>query len=197
MFMKIIIILIACFLLSGCGYDKYQMPEDAYINLSDETHLVYDELHLYDLIEDTNTEILTKNKLLSSDIIGKNKIIIECKYEKRKYKLEITYEIVDETPPVFISAAGYRTIALNNDYYPCDEIVFGDNYDKTPTCEIEGEYDITTTGTYNVKYVIKDSSNNETKKNLKITVVRTIGIHIVMKIFYLTMIQCISVYIRK
>lgn len=174
--MKIIIVLITTLLLTGCGsYDKYEMPEEAYINLSKEQHLVYEELQLYDLIEDTNTEILTKNKILASDNIGKNKEIIEYKYENKKYKLEITYEIIDDTPPIFINAAGIRTIAVNDDYYPCDEIVFGDNYDRTPTCEIEGVYDLTTTGTYNVSYVIKDSSNNEAKKNLKVTVVDAIS----------------------
>ncbi|MCH5167666.1 MAG: hypothetical protein J1F35_07255 [Erysipelotrichales bacterium] len=173
--MRFIILLITCFLLSGCGYDEYKMPEDAYLNTEEKKITVYEEAHIYDLIKDTNTEILTKNANITTDIIGKKELIIEYKYEKRKYKLKVNYEVIDKTAPIFISAATSRTIKVNDDYYPCDEIVFGDNYDREPTCEIEGFYDLTTVGTYHVSYIIKDSSNNETKKNLRVNVVDEIS----------------------
>ena len=175
MFMKLIIVILVSLLVSGCGYNKYEMPEDAYINIEEKNFLVFEDAHLYDLIKDTNTEILTDNKFIDTEKIGKYKETIEYKYEKRKYKLDIEYNIIDETPPIYISAATARTIKVNDDYYPCDEIVFGDNYDREPTCEIEGFYDLTATGTYNVSYVIKDSSNNEAKKNLRINVVDAIS----------------------
>ena len=173
--MKIIIIFIVAFLLSGCGYDEYKMPENAYINISEEKILVFDQVHLYDLIKDTNTEIVTKNSILDTDVIGSHEVIIEYKYESKKYKQKITYEIIDETAPIFINAATIRTVKVNEDYYPCDEIVFGDNYDREPTCEIDGEIDLTTVDTYNVNYVIKDSSGNENRRSLKVNVVDAIS----------------------
>lgn len=173
--MKIIIILITALLLSGCGYDEYEMPKDAYINVSEEKILVFDQVHLYDLIMDTNTEIITKNTIVDTDIIGNREVIIEYKYENKKYKKKIAYEIIDETAPIFINAATVRTVKVNEDYYPCDEIVFGDNYDREPTCEIDGLIDLTTVGTYNVSYVIKDSSGNENRRGLKVNVVNAIS----------------------
>ena len=44
-----------------------------------------------------------------------------------------------------------------------------------PTCEINGEYDLTKTGVYNVEYVLRDNSKNETRKKLKINVVDKIS----------------------
>lgn len=173
--MKLLIIIILSFLVSGCGYDEYKMPKDAYINKNTLKVNVYDTAHAYDLIGDNNVEIISKNTFLDTDIIGNKEIIIEYKYKKRKYKEKFSYEVIDTEAPVFINASTYRTVKVNDDFYPCDEVVFGDNYDKLPTCEIEGEYDLTSVGTYKVSYVIKDSSNNENKKYLNINVVDEIA----------------------
>lgn len=176
MFMKKIMILLSIFLLTGCStYDQYKLPEEAIIKSENKSYEVFSTINLYDLIDETNMEILTKDKVIEINEIGEFKETIKLKYENREYKYDLTYKVVDSKPPVYISAASVRTVKVNDDVYLCDGIVFGDNYDKIPTCEIEGDYDLTTSGTYNVKYVIKDSSNNENKKNLKINVVDSIS----------------------
>ena len=173
--MKKILVLIFTFIICGCGYDKYAIPEGAYITIDETPIETYNELNLYDLIEDTNVEITTDNNSLDTTKLGKNTITIDYVYEKRDYKFDISYEVVDTTPPTFISASSVRTIIKNNDAYFCDNIVYADDYDKHPTCRIEGEYDLTTTGVYNVQYILEDQSGNTKSKNLKINVVDEIS----------------------
>lgn len=174
--MKKIIILLSLFLITGCSsYDEYKLPEEAIIKSENKNYEVFSTFNLYDLIDETNAEILTDDKEIEVNNIGEFKETIKLKYEDREYKYDLVYKVIDSKAPVYISAAQVRTVKVNDDIYLCDGIVFGDNYDKTPTCEIEGDYDLTTSGTYNVKYVIKDSSNNENKKNLKINVVDSIS----------------------
>lgn len=175
MLMKILIVILVSFMLCGCGKKETVIPAEVSIVINEENVLVYADIHLYDLINETNTEVLTSNKILDTSSIGEHEEEIEFKYENKKYKKKIEYIVVDQVAPVFISAAGARTIKVNDDYYPCDEIVFGDNYDRTPTCDIDGFYDLTQVGTYTVEYVIKDSSNNEKRKKLSVNVVDAIS----------------------
>lgn len=173
--MKLIIILLLSFSIIGCKEKEVVIPEEVKLEIKNDDIAVFNEAHSYDLIGETNTEITSENTLLKTDKIGKFKTNIEFKYNKKKYKKEIEYNVVDTTPPVFISAATTRTIKAGDDYYPCNEIVFGDNYDRKPTCEIDGTYDLTEVGNYKVEYVIKDSSNNEKRKYLNINVVDAIS----------------------
>lgn len=176
MFMKKVLIILTLILLTGCSsYDEYKLPEKAIIKSENKSYEVYSSFNLYDLIDDTNMEVLTEDKVIETNKIGEFKETVKLKYEKHEYKYDLTYQVVDKVAPVYISAASIRTVKVNDDVYLCDSIVFGDNYDAQPTCEIEGDYDLTQVGTYNVKYVIKDSSNNENKKNVKVNVVDAIS----------------------
>lgn len=174
--MKRIFIFLLLFILSGCTtYDEYEIPEEAFININNISINVYDEVNLYSLIGDNNVEILTDDFNLNTDEIGTFTETIKYKYNNREYKYDIDYTVDDTTPPVYISASSVKTVLINDDVYPCDNIVFGDNYDRSPTCKIDGYYDTTTVGKYSVEYVIKDSSLNETRKNLTINVVDAIS----------------------
>lgn len=172
---KIILLLIIIGMLTGCGRDKYEKPDEVSINLKENVYEVYSKVHLYDFIESSNVEVKTENKLIKTDQVGEFFEDITYIFNKKKYNYKIKYNIVDTEAPVLINVASVRTVKVNEDAYFCDEIVFADNYDRTPRCEIEGNYDLTTVGTYNVNFVIKDSSNNETKKGLKINVVDSIA----------------------
>lgn len=169
--MKKMIILILTFLLTGCGYDEYKIPEDAYINIKNEKVNVYDELSLYDLVGDTNVKILDKDKTLNTKNTGNYKLELNYKYNNRKYKFKFSYDVVDQEKPVYISATSIKTLIKGNTYDFCKSIVFGDNYDRNPECFIDGEYDLNKTGVYKVNYVLKDDAGNTNEKSLKINVV--------------------------
>ena len=157
--------------LCSCKYDEYEMPKDAFININPKTYEIYSkDAYLYDLFSDSNVEIISKNKKLDTKSIGERKVTLEYKYGKRKYKYDIKYNVVDTTKPVFLSANSYRTTYLGDDIYLCDDINFADNYDRNVSCSIQGDMDINTVGTYNLKYVIEDSSGNKNEKDFTLNV---------------------------
>lgn len=171
MFMKkVLLLIIPIFLLTGC-YDKYKIPEDIWINYDNKEIEVYTSFESNDFNITSNAQVKLENTKISTNNIGEYEIEVPIVYNKKNYIYKLNYSIIDTTAPKYISASSYQTVTLNSETDFCSKIVFGDNYDREPTCRIEGYYDITTTGKYNVEYVISDSSNNETKKNLTINVV--------------------------
>ncbi len=170
--MKKLFVLFLLLFLTGCGYDVYEMPEDVYINLNENKFPVYEEHTSMELVNDTNAEILSEDTKLKNDLVGEYIYTLDYKYKKRKYKYDITYNVVDITAPVFIGASNSLTTLLNDETDICSKIVYGDDYDNKPECEIIGEYDINAIGVYkDLEYVIRDSSNNENKKTFTLNVV--------------------------
>lgn len=170
---KIILMLITTSLLTGCGYDKYEMPKDAYIILNENSYLVFEDIKMKDLVKDTNVEMINENEDVVNDQTGSHTITLDYKYKHRTYKYDITYELIDNEAPFILSAVSSKTVVKDTEYNPCDKANFIDNYDREPKCRIEGEYDLSKTGSYNVQYIFSDSSNNETTRNLTIKVIES------------------------
>ena len=174
---KRVIILIFILLISGCSYDEYEMPKDAYIKLNENRFEVYNQdIKIYDLIKDTNVEILTKNKKIDTTKLGNNKITITYKYNKRrKYKYDINYDVIDTVKPVVLYAPESKTLYVGNEENFCENISYADNYDRNVKCSIEGDIDFNTPNTYNLKYVLTDSSNNKEEKDLVVNIINEAG----------------------
>ena len=170
--MKKFIIIPLLFLITSCGkkYDPYKMPADVKINLNKNDFLVFENHISNELIKDSNVEIVSKNKLIS-DKIGKHIYTLKYRYNNKIYKYDITYNIIDKTKPVFLNSVSSINILVNNDDILCNRISFADNYDPNPTCSIEGDYDFTKTGKYDLEFVIKDSSNNEDRRKFTLNIV--------------------------
>ena len=170
---KILIVLLIIF-LCGCSYDPYEMPKNAYIKTNDKTYEVYSEnIKLKELINDTNTEILNKKEILKTTKLGKNKVTIIYKYKRknRKYKYDVTYNITDTTSPTILNADSSKTIYKDEEVNLCEKISYIDNYDSKVKCYIDGNVNYNQVGTYNLKYVLEDSSNNVESKDFTLNVV--------------------------
>lgn len=165
-------------LITGCSYDPYEMPKDAYINSNDVTYEVYDiNAKLFDLIGDNNVDIISKDKNISTKKLGSNKVTIKYKYKRkrREYKYDITYKVIDTTKPIFLSADENITMLKGEEKDFCEKINIADNYDNDVKCNIEGNIDINTVGKYNLKYVITDNSDNKDEKDFTVNVVEKIN----------------------
>lgn len=172
---KIALFLPIFILLTGCGYDEFAIPEDAYINTNENIYEVFTKHNTSELINDTNVEIISEKENINTDKIGTYSYTINYKFKKRKYKYNIEYTIVDSIKPIFIGAPNNLTIKVNEETDICNRIIYADNYDNEPTCAIVGTYDLNNVGTYNnLKYIIKDSSNNENEKNFNLRIVENI-----------------------
>ena len=173
---KISILILSIFILSSCGYNPYEKPEDITIDLNENIFEIYDKHTSKELVKNINTEIISKDVILKNDELGTYTYTLEYLYKKKKYKYDITYEIKDTTPPIFIGASKNITIVKNSKDTPCSKIAYGDNYDNLPSCEIIGNYDLTKIGTYNnLKFIITDNSNNISEKEFNLNVVSKIN----------------------
>ena len=173
---KIIILLIILIILALGGIFGYK----AYINykiehaekiviLQKDKIDVFENIKLKDLIKEINGE-LEENPKIKTTKIGKYKL--KFKYyipeEKITVPYEIEYEVVDSIPPI-ISMINSKTVTVGTKEIE-SSLFCGDNYDSTPNCFIEGNYDLNTVGEYKLTYKGIDSSNNEVKKDFTLYV---------------------------
>lgn len=172
--MKKIFLVFIFFLITGCSYDPYEMPKEVNIRLNKNEFEVYSTKYIKDLIKNKNVEIINNNKKINTNKIGTKNTIIEYTYKKRKYKYKVKYEVIDSEKPIFISYLSNRTILLNDDIDFCKKISYADNYDRNVKCKIEGDIDNANIGTYDLKYVLTDQSNNVSEENLTVNVVESI-----------------------
>lgn len=86
-----------------------------------------------------------------------------------KVSYEYNIEVIDDVPPVIWVSGSYSVKKGSKDSF-IDRILCGDNYDSSPDCFIEGEYDLNTVGTYEVVFKAVDSSGNITEEPIKLNV---------------------------
>ena len=181
---KIIIFLLIIMIIAGgvlvyinyVNYDPYIVPEDVTINVNDNEFNIYDKHVSTELYSINNGIVTSKEITLNNDIEGEYTYTLEKKKKKRKYKYDIKYLVKDKTPPAFISAPNVLKIEASDELELCEKIVYADNYDNVPSCQINGEYDKKRIGTYNdLEYVITDKAGNEIKKDFSLEVVNKIN----------------------
>ena len=131
----------ASYFVINNNYDPYEVPEDVNINLNENIFKVYEEHNSSELIKDINAEIISEEKILENEKIGNYTYTLLYKYKKRKYKYDINYQIKDMTPPVFINAPSNLTMEASDELEVCEKIVYADDYQDIPNCQINGTYD--------------------------------------------------------
>lgn len=168
----IILIVIACIsIISGIIINKHKlMLDNNNYTLVDNLKLpVYSKVSVKDLIKTINGKIIT-NKTINTNNLGKQEVSFI--YEtldgiEKKGVFKIT--IVDkEAPIVWLSGSYDVKVGSKNNLEK--EILCADNYDKNPTCKVEGNYDLNTPGKYNLTYIATDNSNNKEKVNFILNV---------------------------
>ena len=176
---KIILIVAIVILLAGIilakefiFYDKYKLPKKVELAISNDDIEVYTETKLYDLIKNSNVEILTEDTDLDYMTVGEHVYTIEYKYKMRKYLYDIKYNVVDTVAPIFINAKATRTLYVNegDEESLTKKVSYADNYDTKPDLKIEGKVNFNEIGTYKIKYIITDQSGNKASKAVTIEV---------------------------
>lgn len=172
--MRKFLIVILCFFSCSCASksDILIKEEKNYdVSYNSNNFNVYSKVQLKDIIDDENIELLNGDDYIDTDTLGEKKFTLKYLHDGKKYKKVLNYTISDNDKPILINVPSTQTVTLNSEVNPCDKAVFADNYDKKPTCNIEGEYDTKQVGTYNLTYIISDSSNNTVSKKLTFNVV--------------------------
>ena len=156
------ILLIALFLIM---YNDYRVKHAKIkVELVDNLDVqVYSDIKLKNLIKKINGKLIT-NKKINTKKIGEQKISFKyINEEKIKVSYSFKVKVVDTTPP-FINNIKNITLIKNSNIDLKSNFFCGDNYDKHPTCEIIGNYDLDKIGDYNLTYKAVD--NSDIKKNL-------------------------------
>lgn len=166
----IIIILVLGGIFGYKAYINYKIEHTEKIVILHKDKIdVFENIKLKDLIKEINGE-LEENPKIKTTKIGKYKL--KFKYyipeEKIAVPYEIEYEVVDSIPPI-ISMINSKTVTVGTKEIE-SSLFCGDNYDSTPNCFIEGNYDLNTVGEYKLTYKGIDSSNNEVKKDFTLYV---------------------------
>ena len=166
----IIIILVLGGIFGYKAYINYKIEHTEKIVVLHKDKIdVFENIKLKDLIKEINGE-LEENPKIKTTKIGKYKL--KFKYyipeEKITVPYEIEYEVVDSIPPI-ISMINSKTVTVGTKEIE-SSLFCGDNYDSTPNCFIEGNYDLNTVGEYKLTYKGIDSSNNEVKKDFTLYV---------------------------
>ncbi|MBR6133682.1 MAG: D-alanyl-D-alanine carboxypeptidase family protein [Bacilli bacterium] len=172
---RIISLIIVLLLLVGCSKEEqketkeelsYKIDNNIKIEINSEEKYNTDYIH-----DIENGELITEKELIDTTKLGEQELIIKVqdKIEDEEKEIKITINIVDTTPPEIEykdkleTTNGTKIDLLKN-------VKVTDNSKETIKATVEGDYNFNKEGTYNLKYVAKDSSNNETKKDFTLTV---------------------------
>lgn len=167
---KLPIILIFILLISIIGIFLYiqtsKIKHTLKVNLiSDLTVEINSKANLLSFIKEVkNGEIITKDKNIDTSKLGTQDLVITIKnYHNKEEQYSFKINIIDTTKPIIeynkeITTYKGKNIDLLKD------VKVTDNSKEEIKIEIEGTYDINTTGEYKLNYIAKDSSGNETKE---------------------------------
>ena len=170
--MKKCLLILSVLLLVGCESKiSDEIPDDAYITISNEDIEVFQEVYLSDIVSDTNVEL--EDFKLNTDVIGEKEIEFYYTYDDKKYVYKTTVNVVDTVKPKIFGSSS-KTVEVGYDGNLCNSYTYGDNYDGQPECRVVGEYDFNTVGRYDIEIVVTDASGNSTNYNLTLNVVRDI-----------------------
>lgn len=166
--MKIVLIIILSLFVSSC--EKKEINNNDVLSKNTDL-LVYESYEIDNLITLKEGISLENNDVFIPKKIGENKYTIKYKKDNKIKEKELIFNVVDNTPPKVFGGTN-KTVLLNYDKDLCDLIVYGDNYDKKPKCEITGEYDLQKEGTYKLLYKLTDQSNNLKEVNVTLNVIK-------------------------
>ena len=124
--------------------------------------------HLKEYIEIDNATF--NNPEIKYDDLGEVEVKFYYILNNVKNYRFIKFNIVDTTAPL-ATVPSNKYILLGSDLGFLEDFWCGDNHDKIPDKTIEGYFDLSTIGNYNVEFVAKDKSGNETRKPFTLRIV--------------------------
>ena len=173
--MKKVLIIICClFLLVGCGKKKEEPKEEKVetkVELKDVKVALNEELlNTSGIVNIEDGELITEETKIDTSVLGEQKVVIVVKNkdgEEKEYSFNVVVE--DRVGPV-IEAKGELSTEVGTKIDLLKNVKVTDDSGETIKATVEGSYDFNKVGTYNLNYVAKDSSGNETKKEFKLVV---------------------------
>ena len=165
-----VIICLIIVILCGC----FNTKKEEKINISTIDNLnieINSEVKLSSLINNSDEiDLVNSDDLIDTSKLGEKEVVLKY-YDKAQNEKFYSFKvnIVDTTAPTIecqdkiITNIGKQVDLLKS-------ATVKDNSNEKINLTIEGEYNYDKSGTYNLKFVAKDSSGNETKKDFILVV---------------------------
>ena len=150
------------------GCDK---EEDKQLKLKDDLNVeINSELKLYSLIEDFNgIDVVTEDYLIDTSKLGEKEINLKYKIKDDEYEGSFKINIVDREKPTIVfkeELSTYEGTSIDL----LQNVSAIDNSKENIKVTVEGLYDFTKEGVYELKYIAVDSSNNRAEESFKLNV---------------------------
>lgn len=167
----IILLLIIALITAFIIYLNIRIVDDnsGFTLKDDMTAEVYTKANLKDYIDTIEGKIFSSDKIDTKKLGKQELTFIYLNKDNKKRRGTIEVNVVDTEKPLVWVSNNYRT-KVGQDIDLENTIMCVDNYDNKPSCEIKGDYDINTPGTYNLTFVAKDNSDNTYQKDFNLTV---------------------------
>lgn len=166
----IVILIIFTIFLSSTSY--YLLNKDVDVILKDNLNVkVFDEVSVNDFIEKVNKgTVISDDELVNTSSLGKKDIRVKV---KNKFGKESFYSfninVVDDEAPIIDCEKNLISIA-GEDYDVLGNVKVSDNSKENIKASIDGKFDLSTPGEYKFDIVAKDSSGNEAREEVILTV---------------------------
>ena len=135
---------------------------------------VYSKTTIAELITDNNVKLTAPADLIDTEELGEKKAKVLFEYEGSEYEKEITYNVVDTTPPLILNS-GWNPYAKVGEPFNIDKIIgYVDNYDRAPVVTYSGNDDTSEVGRLDLNVTVTDSSGNSTDFDLTVLVLNEI-----------------------
>ncbi len=135
---------------------------------------VFSRMTVGDLVSASNAMISNADATLDTAALGEHEVSIIYDYNGDIQQQTVKYNVVDNTAPVLFNFGG-NTLVRGNAFELDDYISYADNYDRAPTASYTGDLDPYTTGDYEIKVTVSDSSGNSTDLTIPIKVADSVG----------------------
>ena len=168
----VLVLLIALVIGGVIGVKKYYKSKELLVVISKKIDVsLGDKVYNTDAVKKIiNGKVVDKKEVINTDKVGvqKIKLTIEDYFKKTKdYSFEVN---VKDTVAPEIQAKEKLTTEYDTKIDLLKDVTATDNYDKEIEVKVEGEYDLKKAGEYKLQYIAKDSSGNETKKEVVLVV---------------------------
>jgi len=122
-----------------------------------------------DFIQNLNGSLVDDHEI-DTEKLGDIEVSFEyINIKNKKRPSNFTIKVIDVTAPKIFSGSTYNVTEGYNKNLT-DVLLSADDIDDNPKREIIGAYDTNTPGTYNITYVVTDSSGNKTEKLFSLVV---------------------------
>ena len=168
---SIILLIIIIFLISFILFINYKSLK---VTLKENNKVeINTKLYNIDMIDSVkNGKIISKKEKVDTSKLGKKTVKIKIKnFFNKKKDFAYNINIIDTNKPK-IDAKDNFTVIEGDQLDLLGEVNVSDNSNEKISAKVEGEYDFNKVGSYKLKFVAKDSSGNETKKDFTLNVIK-------------------------